>query len=120
MNNWKQIVGISGTTFCLVLIMVPFSFIIGWNLISILIFWFLIVPLVSITVPYIIRANERRQFQSIIGMILFYGIMIFMIYNQSATDYFKLMAVSGVVNLVLLIGIYNLATNILIRKNNNT
>ncbi len=116
MKNWKQILGITGTTLSLVLILIPFSLIIGWNLLSAVIFWFLIVPLITIAFPYLIQANKQHQMQSIIGIIFFYGAIVLMIYMQSATDFFKVMAVSGVVNLVLILGIYRLKKQYIFKK----
>jgi len=120
MKNWKQVKEISGTTFGLVLISITFSQIIGWNLMSVLIFWFLIVPLVSLTIPYLIHKKKQHQMQSIIGMMLFYAIMVLMIYEQSATDYFKIMVVSGIVNLALIFGLYSLKNSLLFRRNKSS
>jgi hypothetical protein len=110
MKNWKQILGITGVLAGLALILIPFSLIIGWSVISLISFWFIIVPLFSFIIPHLIPGNRLKLLQSIIGMILFYGIMIFMIYKQSETDYFRAMAVSGIVNLILLLGFNTLVT----------
>ena len=110
MRNWKQILGIAGVLVGLALILIPFSLIIEWNVISLIFFWFLIVPLISFIIPRIIPSNRLKLFQSIIGMILFYGIMIFMIYKQSETDYFRVMAISGIVNLIIVLGFNTVVT----------
>lgn len=109
MKNWKQILGIIGVLIGLVLIILPFSLLIDWNIVTLILFWFLIVPLASFLIPFLIPGNRQKLLQSIIGMMLFYGVMIFMIYTQSETDYFRLMAISGIVNLILMFGFHAFA-----------
>lgn len=86
----------------LAVILVPFSLLIGWNLLTLILFWFLIVPMLSIYLPSIISGNNNHLFESIVGVLIFYAIMVFMIYNHFKTDYFQIMIFSLVINLVFI------------------
>lgn len=88
----------------LFLALILFSFIIGWNLITLFLFWFIVVPVVSIYLPAKILKNEDWLLQAISGLVLFYGVMAFMIFRHYQTDYFKIMIISGGVNLLVVAG----------------
>jgi hypothetical protein len=45
--------------------------------------------------------RTNHLFESIIGLIIFYAFMIFLIYDHFETDYFQIMILSGVINLFL-------------------
>ena len=80
---------------------VPFSLLIGWNLIKLIIFWFVITPSLAIYLPKRISNNKDRLLQSLLGLIIFYAFMVFMIYDHYKTDYFKIMIFSCAMNLML-------------------
>lgn len=79
-----------------------FSMLIGWNLVTLVIFWFFLTPILAIYLPILVLKKNTHLFYRMIGLILFYSLMIFMIYKQSATDYFKVMMYSGAVNTIIL------------------
>lgn len=108
MKYWRQIIGILGVIIGLAIVLVPFSLIIGWNIASVIGFWFLIVPSLSYLIPFAIPKNHRHLIESLIGIILFYGVMIFLIYKHSETDFFLLMIISGVSSIILLFGIHSI------------
>lgn len=85
----------------LTFILVPFSLLIGWNLLSMLLFWLVLAPGLAIYFPVLLSGNKNRLFKSVWGLTIFYAIMVFMIYDHYRTDFFKLMIWSGAINLVL-------------------
>jgi len=86
--------------------LVPFSILVGWNLITLLLFWFILIPVISIYLPTKIFKNEDWLIQALGGLVLFYGVMVLMIFKHYQTDYFKIMIVSGGVNLVVVAGFF--------------
>jgi len=85
----------------LTIILVPFSILIGWNLISLIVFWFVLIPGLTIYLPTKFSRNRNHLIESLLGLIIFYAIMIFMIYDHYKTDYFQIMILSFVINLTL-------------------
>lgn len=81
------------------LVLTPDSWFIGWNIVSILLFWFLIVPGMTSYLPVWLNNEWDHYFESFLGLILFYGVMILLIYDHYQSDYFKLMLISGLLNL---------------------
>jgi hypothetical protein len=77
--------------------LVPFSLLIGWNLVTFILFWLIVIPIVALHVPTFFKKNAN-VFQTLIGVGLFYAVMVFMIYDHYKTDYFQMMLVSLVVN----------------------
>lgn len=78
----------------LLAILVPYSLFLGWNLFTSILFWFVLVPLISILTPRFNNNPEKRLLSGIIGCLLFYLLIIFMIYSSYQSDQFKLMIVS--------------------------
>lgn len=87
----------------LILILVPFSMLIGWNLFTATLFWLIITPAVTIYLPKLISKNKDHLWESLIGMTIFYAFMVFMIYDHYKTDYFQIMIVSLVVNMMVVL-----------------
>ncbi len=67
---------------------------------SMVVFWFVLIPLVSYLVPTKVFKSTKPMKESIIGLTIFYALMTFMIYEHS--DFLQLMMVSFVVNLLIL------------------
>ena len=67
---------------------------------SMVVFWFVLIPLVSHLVPTKIFKSTKPIEESIIGLTIFYALMTFMIYEHS--DFLQLMMISFVVNLLIL------------------
>jgi peptidoglycan/LPS O-acetylase OafA/YrhL len=87
------------------IVLVPFSLIIGWNLITLLLFWFVVIPALAIYLPTKVSKSRNHLLESLTGLLLFYGIMTFMIYNHYKTDYFQVMMASCVVNVAIVAAI---------------
>ncbi len=85
----------------LIIIGIPFSLLIGWNILTLLLFWFVLVPILSCYLPTIISNKNTYLFESATGLLLFYALMVFMIYDHYKTDYFQVMIFSGVINLII-------------------
>ena len=83
----------------MVIILIPFSLLIGWNIASMVIFWFLLIPLVSHLIPRKVFKSTNPMKESIIGLTIFYALMTFMIYEHS--DFLQLMMISFVVNILV-------------------
>ncbi len=86
---------------CLGIILVPFSMLIGWNLMSLFLFWFVLIPTFTLYLPTRISKNKSHVVESLVGLMIFYGIMVFMIYKHYKTDYFKIMILSFAINFLL-------------------
>lgn len=85
----------------LAIILVPFSILIGWNLMTLILFWLLLTPGLSIYLPTLVLRNKNHLFESLVGLMIFYVIMVFMIYDHYKTDYFQLMILSCAINVIL-------------------
>jgi hypothetical protein len=85
----------------LVFVFVPFSLLVGWNIFTLFFFWFMTVPALTLYLPAIISRNKNHLLESLTGMIIFYGLMVFMIYDHYQTDYFQVMMVSCGFNLLI-------------------
>jgi len=83
--------------------LVLFSFSLGWNLLTALLFWFLLIPILANQLPRLISKKYIYPKQSIIGLIVFYAFMICMIYDHYQTDLFRLMIISLVGNIFLVL-----------------
>lgn len=84
----------------LITVLVPFSLFIGWNMASMVVFWFVVIPLVSHLIPRKVFKSTNPMKESIIGLTIFYALMTFMIYEHS--DFLQLMMISFVVNLLVI------------------
>ena len=84
-------------------VLVPYSLIIGWGSISLIIFWFVIIPITASILPFLISKNKNHLLESLVGLVIFYGLMVFMIYSHYQTDYFKIMMVSFFINLFTIV-----------------
>lgn len=93
--------GITIVPLGLAIILVPYSLIIGWSGATLILFWFVLAPGLAIYLPTLVSGNKYHLFESITGLMLFYGIMAFMIYDHYKTDYFQLMILSCVINVIL-------------------
>ena len=96
-----KLTGTLVVTIGLAIALVPFSILIGWNLITLIVFWLILTPGLSIYLPTLISNSKNHLFESLTGLIIFYGIMVFMIYDHYKTDYFQIMIFSAVINVFL-------------------
>lgn len=92
----------------LTIVFIPYSLLIGWNLMTLLLFWFVIIPALTIYLPTMVSNNKNHLFESLVGLIMFYVFMVFMIYEHYQTDYFQIMMLSCVVNMILISAITGL------------
>ncbi|WPP49282.1 hypothetical protein [Catalinimonas niigatensis] len=97
-NPWK---GICIVTIGLAMVLIPFSLLVGWNIFTLLLFWFMIVPALTLYLPKMMNKDRNHLFESLAGMVLFYGLMVFMIYDHYQTDYFQVMMYSCGFNLLV-------------------
>lgn len=87
----------------LILMLIPFSWFIGWNLFTGVLFWYVITPALAIYLPEIFIRNKTHWLESLVGLAVFYVVMVFMIYDHYKTDYFKMMMVSLVANVMVVL-----------------
>ena len=99
-QNWK--ISILFVTLCLVAGLVPFSLLIGWDLVTGIMFWFFLVPLISWISAKFCMDRTRQIIVGIVGCTFFYLIMIFMIYSHYQTDMFKLIIFSSFTSMTLI------------------
>jgi hypothetical protein len=103
----KKLLELSIVPLALCTLLVPFSLFVGWNLFTLIIFWLVLTPVIAIGAPVIVTNNRHSFFPSAIGLTLFYLLMVFMIYDHYQSDYFQLMMISFIVNLIF-ISLYSL------------
>ena len=86
----------------LIVILVPYSLFLGWNLFTSILFWFVLVPLISVLTARFHGKPGKRLLVGIIGCLLFYLTIIFMIYSSYQSDQFKLMILSSFSSLLII------------------
>jgi hypothetical protein len=87
----------------LTIILIPFSILIGWNVISLILFWFVLTPGLTIYLPTKLSRSKNHFIESLLGLVIFYAIMVLLIYDHYKTDYFQIMILSFVINLTLVL-----------------
>ena len=83
----------------LFILLFPFGFITGWNLTTLVIYWFFLTPFVAEYVPTIFSKDKNQLVESLTGMLIFYSFMVLMTYKHYQTDMFFIMLVSCGINL---------------------
>jgi hypothetical protein len=91
--------GIFAVLIGLAIVLIPFSIFIGWNLLTLLLFWFVVIPTLTIYLPTRVSKNRSHLLESVSGLTIFYGVMVLMIYEHYQTDYFRIMGISCLLNL---------------------
>ena len=72
------------------------------NLLGTIVSWFGIIPLLTVFLSNIISGNKNLALKSLISLVVFYGVMVFMIYKHYQSDFFKLMIMSLIFNACLM------------------
>ena len=88
------IVSVILVSLSLLVILIPFSLFIGWNLLTAILFWFILVPIIANQSSRFHSKIKKQLIVAISDCILFYLFMIFMIYYHYKSDFFKLMITS--------------------------
>jgi len=95
----KKLTGTLIVPIALAAVLMPFSILVGWNLFTMILFWSFVVPAIAILLPSWLSENKNHVFESLVGMIGFCAIMVFMIYDHFKTDYFRVMVLSCAINI---------------------
>jgi hypothetical protein len=93
------------TVLSLFVVFIPYSIFLGWNLFTALFFWFILLPIAANRSASFFRSSGHLL-SAILGVLLFYAFMIFMIYEHYNSDLFQVMFYSLPVSLFLLL-LYN-------------
>jgi hypothetical protein len=75
------------------------------NVFILLTFWFICVPLIAYSSSRVIKRNNRLA-NSLIGILLFYSFVYFMIYELTHTDFFIVVKYSFVTSMALIVCYY--------------
>lgn len=86
-------------------LLVPFGLFVPKNLFTMFIFWFLLLPIAALYLPRLVSKSSNHLLDSLVGIIIFYGSMVFMIYDHYSSDFFQMMLWSCGVNLVVVTAI---------------
>jgi hypothetical protein len=86
--------------FALVLALTPLSYFTRGNPAVLIIFFFIITPALAEYLPKIITKRSNTLAESLGGMLIFYGFMVFMIYKSYQSDFFAVMIASCAVNMI--------------------
>lgn len=65
--------------------------------------WFVIIPMLNAFFSNRISGKENFALKTLVSLIIFYGIMVFMIYKHYQSDFFKLMIASFMFNSLILV-----------------
>ena len=99
MKTFKTILLIAAVDFAALYL---FSLTMGWNLVTLFLFWFLLVPGVTYFLSQKTVSGSQRIKVSLSSLLLFYSVMVFMIYDHYKFDYFQVMMWSYVWNSIFL------------------
>jgi len=89
-----------------------FSMVVGWNVLTVVFYFFLVAPALAIYLPRMVSGNKGHMFKSTTGLIIFYAFMVFMIYDHYKSDYFQVMMVGFVINIIAVPLIIRLKTSL--------
>jgi hypothetical protein len=81
--------------------LVPFASLLGWSLFSAVFFWFIVIPALAFGIPCWLCNQKIQLGESLVGLIVFYATMIFLIHKHYQTDLFQVMMVSLLSNLAV-------------------
>ena len=95
--------GIFAIPLGLSIVFFPFSMLVGWNLFTLFLFWFVLTPILTFYLSTKISKVPKQLFESIMGLSIFYGVIVFMIYDHYKTDFFQIMILSFFINLIFVI-----------------
>lgn len=84
------------------LVLIPFSLLIGWNIVTVLIFWFILTPVITVYLPRLVSKRKNMLAESIAGILISYAIMFFMIFDHYQTDMFFMIMVSCGFNMLVI------------------
>ena len=82
-----------------------FSLALGMSLINAILFWFLLVPIITYFTSRLVYKERLKFYHLLANFILFYGFMVFMIYKHYQSDLFHLMLISLAWN-IFIFGLY--------------
>ncbi len=87
----------------LILVLIPYSIFLGWNAITLILFWFILVPLVAHYSSRIIKDVKNNLIPAMGGAFLFYSVMIILTYKQYESDYFTIIKYSVIPSLLIIL-----------------
>lgn len=99
----KSLMGILIVPVGLAIALAPYSILIGWNITTGFIFWFVLAPSLAIYLPNIVSKERNHLLESLVGLTIFYVTIMVMIYSHFNTDFFKMMAISFFINIILVL-----------------
>ncbi|XOV92715.1 MAG: hypothetical protein ACFHWX_21235 [Bacteroidota bacterium] len=79
-----------------------YSLILGWSMILLFAFWFILVPSITYFAPDAVFKKNPGLWVKLGGLFLFYAFMVFGTYSHYETDYFKTMIVSAGINILFI------------------
>ena len=83
---------------CVFVVLAPYSFLLGWNGITLIVFWFFVVPGVILYLSSRFFKDSGVTGKAMVSLITFYSIMVFMTYKHFQSDYFAVMLFSFLFN----------------------
>ena len=100
-----RLIGILVVPMILLMVVASYSLLIGWTLASMLVFWYLLVPVLTVGVSWRLLKDRNPVWVPLLGLAIFYVGMVFMIYDHYQTDYFRIMLLSLAINGALVTGV---------------
>jgi cyanate permease len=84
----------------------PFSRLVGWDIGTVVLFWFIITPALALYLPTLTSKRKNTLPESIAGILISYALMVFMIYDHYQTDMFLMIMISCGFNLIVMYVIF--------------
>jgi len=87
---------------CISIVLAAYSLLLGWNLITLIVFWFFIVPFLTLFLSSRLLKEDHVTAKTMVSLTAFYSLMVFMIYEHFQSDYFAVMMFSFLYNFLIL------------------
>ena len=90
---------------CIVCLLALHGLLLKWHLATLLMFWFVVVPLVILFLSAKFFKERNTLWRSLMSLVIFYSFMVFMIYKHYQSDFFLIMMVSFVWNALIMLSV---------------
>lgn len=91
---------------CVFMVLVPYSILLRWNLITSILFWFFIIPGVTLYLHSRLFETSHLTWKAVASLASFYGIMVYMIYEHYQSDQFAIMMFSAAYNFLVIVVVF--------------
>ncbi|MGC1240152.1 MAG: hypothetical protein WA874_01125 [Chryseosolibacter sp.] len=87
---------------CVFVVMVPYSLLIGWSLVTASVFWLLVFPAVTLYLCSRFLRDDNSDWMGMIAMASFYLFMALMSHWNNHTDFYTVMTICVIYNMSIM------------------